>query len=93
MSEKVDWDMGAYHRDILRLFGVSLKITYVCMYVFLAVLGLCCREWGPLSGRSAWASHCDGFSCCRALALGSLGFSSCGSQVLEHGLSSCSTWA
>ena len=33
MSEKVDWDMGAYYRDILRLFGVSLKIMYGCMYV------------------------------------------------------------
>ena len=43
-----------------------------------------------------WASHCGGFSCCRARALGTRasvvvahGLSSCGSQALEHRLSSC----
>ena len=42
------------------------------------------------------ASHCGGFSCCGAWALGSRasvvvarGFSSCGSRALEHKLSSC----
>ena len=25
-----------------------------------------CREWGPLSGCGAQASHCGGVSCCRA---------------------------
>ena len=46
--------------------------------------------------RSAWTSHCGGFSCCRARALGLSGFSSCvsglrscGSQALEHRLNSC----
>ena len=46
------------------------------------------------------ASHCGGFSCCRALALGAQasvvvarGLSSCVSQALEHRLSSCGTWA
>ena len=41
------------------------------------------------------ASHCSGFSCCRAQALGTRasvvaarGLSSCGSQALEHRLSS-----
>ena len=28
-----------------------------------------------------WASHCGGFSCCRAQALGCLGFSSCDTWV------------
>ena len=44
----------------------------------------------------AWASHCGGFSCCGAQALGTRatvvvahGLSSCGSQALEHRLSSC----
>jgi len=39
----------------------------------------------------AWAYHCDGFSCCRAQALGTQdsvvaahGLSSCSSQALEH---------
>ena len=44
----------------------------------------------------AWASHCGGFSCCGAPALGTRasvvaahGLSSCGSQALECRLSSC----
>ena len=66
---------------------------FVCLfiYLFLAVLGLHC---------SAWASHCGGFSCCRARALGAQasvvvvhGLSSCGSWALEHRLSSCGTRA
>ena len=32
------------------------------------------------------------FSCCRAQALGRMGFSSCGSQILERVLSGCDTW-
>ena len=42
------------------------------------------------------ASHCGGFSCCRAQALGvwasvvvARGLSSCGSRALEHRLRSC----
>ena len=35
------------------------------------------------------ASHCGGFSCCGARDLGPLGFGSCGSWALEHGLNSC----
>ena len=59
--------------------------------LFLAVLGLRC---------GAWASHCGGFSCCRAQALGMQAsvvvahrLSSCGSWVLELRLSSCGAWA
>ena len=36
---------------------------------FLAVLGLCCCVQA-LSSCSVWASHCCGFSCCGAQALG-----------------------
>ena len=46
------------------------------------------------------ASHCGGFSCCGARALGTWasvvaarGLSSCGSRALEHRLSSCGTRA
>ena len=35
------------------------------------------------------ASRCGGFSCCRAQALGQVGFSRHGSLALEHRLSSC----
>ena len=76
----------------------------------MAVLGLCCCTWAFSScgeGRArstlhcgAWASHCGGFSCCGARALGAQasvvvapGFSSCGSWSLEHRLSSCGAQA
>ena len=43
-----------------------------------------------------WASHCGGFSCCGAQALGvqasvvaTRRLSSCGSQAVEHRLSNC----
>ena len=46
------------------------------------------------------ASHCGGFSCCGARALGAWAsvvvafrLSSCGSRALEHRLSSCGAWA
>ena len=60
------------------------------MLFFLAALGLgCCMpafssfgEQRPLSNCDMWASHCDGFSCCRALALGCLGFRGCSSLKL-----------
>ena len=55
------------------------------IYSFLAALGLhCCMgfslrgEQGLLSNCAVQASHCGGFSCCRARALGHVGLSSCG---------------
>ena len=52
-----------------------------------------CGEQGLLSSFGARASHCSGFSCCRAQALGHRDFSSCGPWVLERGLGSYGTWA
>ena len=53
------------------------------------------REWGLLSSCHVRASHCGGFSCYRAQALGTrasgvtaLRLHSCSSWALEHGLSS-----
>ena len=40
-----------------------------------------------------WASHWAGLSRCGAGAVGRLGFSSCGSRVLEHRLSNCGAQA
>ena len=72
------------------------------LIVFLVAVGPCCcmqalfscSKQGLLLG--VWASHCGGFSCSRAWALDMLasvvaahGFSICGSQALEHRLSSC----
>ena len=55
---------------------------------------------GAILRCSAWASHCGGFSCCGAWALGmrasvvvARGLSSCGSQALELRLSRCGTRA
>jgi len=54
-------------------------------YFLLAALGLCCcvlaysscAQQGLLCSCGVWASHCGGFSCCRARALGHAGFWSC----------------
>ena len=48
---------------------------YVCIYIYLllAVLCLCCCEWGLLSSCGVWASHSCGFSCCRVWALRRMG--------------------
>ena len=55
-----------------------------------------CSERGATLRCSVRASHCGGFSCCRAWALGTRasvvvvhGLSRCGSRALEHRLSSC----
>ena len=74
---------------------------FLLHWVFIAARGpslvaaigatLCC---------SKRASHCSGFSCCKAQAIGvrasvvvARGLSSCGSRALERRLSSCGTWA
>ena len=82
--------------------------TVFFFFFLLAVLGFhCCTrgssscgEWGLILHCGAWASHCGGFSCCGAWALGvwasvavARGLSSCGSWALECRLSSCGTWA
>ena len=68
---------------------ITHAYMYVCMYVFLAVLGLCycmrtfssCSEWVLLSSCDAWASHRGGSSCYGAQAPGLMG-----SVVMEHEL-------
>ena len=82
-------------------FAASRRITFLCIiliiylsiYVFLAVLGLCCRSGFALvaasrgySRYSVRASYCGDFSYCGARALECVGFSSCGSRALEHRL-------
>ena len=51
-------------------------------YSFLASLGLrcCTQQWAGLLFEGL-ASHCGGFSCCRARAVGCVSFSSCGAQA------------
>jgi len=85
------------------LRGCQLPWLFLFLkYLFMAVLSLhcfagffsSCGEWGLLSGCSAQASHCGGFFCCGAQALGTQalvaaawGLSSCDSRALEHRLS------
>ena len=76
------------------------------MYLFLAVLGLgaarafpSCGRWGLLSSWGGWASHSGGVSLWQSMALGHVGFSSCGAQArylgswaLEHRPNSRGAW-
>ena len=87
-------------------FKFNLILFY---YLFLATLGLCCcaqafsscSEQGLLFiAVRRLLSHCVGFSCWGARALGMWAsvvvahrLSSCGSRALERRLSSCGAWA
>ena len=88
----------------MSVLGVFLYInlfylfTYFWLrWVFVAARGLSLvEESGATLRCGARASHCSGFSCCGARALGAQasvvvarGLSSCGSQALERMLSSC----
>ena len=61
----------------------------------MAALGLLCcpwafsdsGEWGGAVCCGAWASHCAGFSCFRAQALGAWA-----SEATAYGLRSCGPW-
>ena len=100
----------------MSLFFISLicKILFkniclfVCLFIYFWlhwVLVAACRLSLVVANVAtlhcgAWASHCSGFSCCRAWALGmrtsvvvARGLSSCGSRALECRLSSCGAWA
>ena len=72
-------------------------IYFWLRWAFVAVHGLSLVAASGATLRcGAQASHCGGFSCCGARAVGAWasvvvahGLSSCGSQALEHRLSSC----
>ena len=79
-----------------------LFIYFWLLWVFIAafVSFLYLRRAGATLRCCAWASHCGGFSCCRARALGTQAsvvaacrLGSCGSRALECRLSSCGSWA
>ena len=81
-------------------FDLRALLLYNFIYLFLAVLSLQgCSDLSlvAMSGATpscgARTSHCGGFACCRVQALGLLGCDSCGSQALEHRLSSCGALA
>ena len=80
---------------------INLSIYFWLCWVFVAERGLSLvARAGATLCCSARASHCDGFSCCRARTLGARAsvvvaraLSSCGSRALESSLSSCGTQA
>jgi len=73
-----------FHILFLGLFYVVV-VVFHHFYFSGVVLGFhcctqassSCREWVPLSSCDAWVSHCSGFCCCGAQALGHAGFRSC----------------
>ena len=73
--------------------NLSFLFIYVFIYfwlrwVFVAVHGLSLVAAGATLRCGVWASHCRGFSCCGARALGVWA-----SVVVARGLSSCGSWA
>ena len=86
-------------------FLKNLFILFIFIFGCVGSLLLCAGflwllQAGATLRCGAWASHCSGFSYCGARALGmqvsvvvARGLSSCGSQALEHRLSSCGTRA
>ena len=96
------------HTDIYLYIYILFLFFLLFFFFFLAALGLHCwarafssyGEWGATLRCGAWASHCGGFSCCGAWAVGAQasvavarGLSSCGSWALERRLSSRGTLA
>ena len=70
------WVLGSlflWHVHIALFIWLALYLC-CCMWAFSS-----CREWEILSSCGAWASHCDGFSCC-------------GFRTLEHRFSSSGIW-
>ena len=88
----------------MHLFALSvaseLKKKKNYLFIFLCAgsslplrLFFSCGERGLLCSCGVRTSHCGGFSCWEAWALGPIGLSTRGSQALEHRLDSCGAWA
>ena len=56
---------------------------HCCMWSFSSS-----RQQGLVSRCGAWAAHCNGFTCCRAQALGTWA-----SAVVAHRFISCGAWS
>ena len=76
------------------------KILFICLFIFgCTESSLLCKAFlqlwwkGATVHCGAWASHCRGFSCCRAQALEHAGFSSRSAWALKHRLRTCGLWA
>ena len=89
----MDFKILKYHFMLALKQSVIASIVFFFflkhIYFFLAALVLHCCAWTYssyelwlISSCGVWASHCSGFSCCRAQALGEWS-----SGVVAHGLS------
>ena len=93
-------DRGAWWATVHGVTESRTQLSDETTFLLLAALGLCCcvrafpscGEQGAPLPCGSWASHCSGFSCCRAQALGLSGFSSCDLWAVEHRLNSHGTW-
>ena len=66
-------------KHCLFFFKKNNFIYFWLCWVFVAVRAFSSfGDQGLLSSCGVQASHCGGFSCCQARALGILGFGSCG---------------
>ena len=91
--------MGCFFK--INLFTYLFIYTFGCVGSLLLHVGfLQLRRAGAALCCGAWASHCGGFSCCRARALGAWAsvvgacrLQSAGSVVVAHCLSSCGSQA
>ena len=113
-SQHISW-LDVVSGLLLAIWGTRLTFTFFFFYKFFIYLNfnfgcvgssLLCAGFlqlhraGATLRCGAQASHCGGFSCCGARAVGAwaslvvaLGLSRCGSRALEHRLSSCGTRA
>ena len=90
--------LNSFLNRFLFVFNTFIYFIYFWLHwVFVAAHGfLYLRGAGAALSCGARASHCGGFSCCGARALGTwasvvvaLRLSSCGLRALERRLSSC----
>ena len=86
LAWRIPWTVSSMGSQRVRHESTFTPPFQLLVYLFMAVLALgCCVQ--AFSSCSKWASYCDGFFCCRARALESVGFSRCSSWAyLPHGM-------
>ena len=62
---------------------------WLCWVFTAAARAFSLQKAGATLGCGVQASHCGGFPCCRAQALGRACFRGCSSRALGHRLNSC----
>ena len=87
-------DIRSRHfQEVANWFYYNFLKKFILGSSLLCRLFSSCGEQGLVSSCGVWASHCGGFSCCWAQAIGCKAFNTCGSWALEHRFYSCGAWA